>query len=78
MILLAPWSALKTCGHSKRWLQNIARLMRELNGVEMIYPGHGDPGDVALLAWERGYLEKYRNIVASPFGWLHSRRQSAN
>jgi glyoxylase-like metal-dependent hydrolase (beta-lactamase superfamily II) len=52
-------------GHSKRWLKNISRLRRELKGVESIYPGHGDADGVALLDWERGYLEKYRTEVAA-------------
>jgi hypothetical protein len=38
-------------GHSKHWLQNIARLKEELKGVETIYPGHGDAGGVELLDW---------------------------
>lgn len=52
-------------GHSKRWLANIARLTLELKRVDMIYPGHGDPDGIALLSWERGYLERYRGEVAN-------------
>jgi glyoxylase-like metal-dependent hydrolase (beta-lactamase superfamily II) len=64
-VVLDHVHAFMTDGHSKHWLQNIARLKEELKGVEMIYPGHGDAGGVELLEWERGYLKKYRSEVAS-------------
>jgi glyoxylase-like metal-dependent hydrolase (beta-lactamase superfamily II) len=64
-VVLNHVHAFMTDGHSTHWLQNIERLKRELKGVETIYPGHGEAGGLELLAWERGYLERYRSEVAS-------------
>jgi glyoxylase-like metal-dependent hydrolase (beta-lactamase superfamily II) len=64
-VVLDHVHAYMTDGHSKHWLENIARLNRELKGVETVYPGHGDADGVAMLQWERGYLQRYRREVAS-------------
>jgi glyoxylase-like metal-dependent hydrolase (beta-lactamase superfamily II) len=64
-VVLDHVHAYLTDGHSRHWLENIAHLRRALRRVESIYPGHGDADGLALLDWERGYLEKYRTEVAS-------------
>ena len=52
-----------TDGHSTAWLKNIARLEKELRGVDELYPGHGETGGLELLDWERNYLTEYRAAV---------------
>jgi glyoxylase-like metal-dependent hydrolase (beta-lactamase superfamily II) len=52
-------------GHITQWLKNLDRLGTELEGVERIYPGHGDSGGLEMIDWERGYLEEYRQTVAT-------------
>jgi glyoxylase-like metal-dependent hydrolase (beta-lactamase superfamily II) len=52
-----------TDGHSARWLANLERLRRELAGARMLYPGHGEPGGLELLDWQKNYLERYRAEV---------------
>lgn len=49
-----------TDGHSAAWLANLARLEKALAGVRTLYPGHGAPGGVELLAAQRAYLRAYR------------------
>ncbi len=49
-------------GHSGAWLDVLDRLVDELAGVPL-YPGHGTPGDVGLLARQRQYLRIYREAV---------------
>ena len=50
-------------GHTTQWLANLDRLSTALAGTPRVYPGHGDPGGLELLAWERAYLEEYRAAV---------------
>jgi glyoxylase-like metal-dependent hydrolase (beta-lactamase superfamily II) len=52
-----------TDGHSRAWLTSLARLEAELAGARTIYPGHGRPGGLALLATQRRYIEAYRAEV---------------
>ncbi|MBC6456505.1 MBL fold metallo-hydrolase [Actinomadura sp. HBU206391] len=49
-------------GHSGAWLRTLDRLTAELDGVPL-YPGHGVPGDIGLLAEQRRYLLMYRETV---------------
>src|SRR5215470_668258 len=51
-------------GHSTAWLANLDRLGRDLTRAVQIYPGHGQPGGLELLAGQKAYLEKYRAAVA--------------
>jgi glyoxylase-like metal-dependent hydrolase (beta-lactamase superfamily II) len=51
-------------GHSGAWLDALDRLVDELAGLRL-YPGHGAPGDVGLLARQRQYLLMYREAVAN-------------
>ena len=49
-------------GHSGQWLDVLDRLTGELAGLTL-YPGHGAPGDVSLLARQQRYLRTYREKV---------------
>ncbi|TDV44234.1 MBL fold metallo-hydrolase [Actinophytocola oryzae] len=49
-------------GHSARWLTTLDRLVTDLAGLPL-YPGHGAPGDVGLLARQQKYLRAYRDRV---------------
>jgi glyoxylase-like metal-dependent hydrolase (beta-lactamase superfamily II) len=57
-------------GHTGAWLRALDRLERALPAGALLYPGHGAPGDAALIAGERRYLEKVRAEVRrlSPTG----------
>jgi len=50
-------------GHSSAWLAALDVLAGELGGVGTLYPGHGDPGTLAMLAEQRRYLLYYREVV---------------
>ncbi len=50
-------------GHSTAWLAHLALLEEELANVGTVYPGHGLPGGLELLAAQRAYLEAYRAEV---------------
>ena len=52
-------------GHTTEWLASLARLRRDLAGFRTLYPGHGEPGGLALLDWQEGYLQEYRAAVKS-------------
>src|SRR5215471_3543504 len=52
-------------GHSGEWLKKLEPLkskLREL-GVTAVYPGHGEPGGLELIAWTKSYLEAFRKAV---------------
>jgi glyoxylase-like metal-dependent hydrolase (beta-lactamase superfamily II) len=49
-------------GHSGRWLSVLDRLVGELAGLTL-YPGHGAPGDVSVLARQQHYLRTYREAI---------------
>ncbi len=49
-------------GHTSAWLATLDRLTDELAGARL-YPGHGAPGGVGLLADQRRYLLMYRETV---------------
>lgn len=51
-------------GHTTAWRANLTRLSSELADVDSIYPGHGEPGGLELLAWQASYLDVYRGAVA--------------
>jgi glyoxylase-like metal-dependent hydrolase (beta-lactamase superfamily II) len=50
-------------GHTTQWLANLERLRSALAGARVLYPGHGDPGGLELLDWQKSYLENYRGAV---------------
>jgi glyoxylase-like metal-dependent hydrolase (beta-lactamase superfamily II) len=49
-------------GHTGRWLAALDTLTAALDGATL-YPGHGLPGDVGMLADQRRYLMMYRETV---------------
>lgn len=49
-------------GHSGAWLRALDRVASDLAAVPL-YPGHGSPGDIGLLARQRQYLLMYREAV---------------
>lgn len=49
-------------GHTGRWLAALDALTGALAGARL-YPGHGAPGDVGMLADQRRYLMMYRATV---------------
>ncbi len=49
-------------GHTGRWLTALDTLTGALDGAAL-YPGHGTPGDVRMLADQRRYLMMYRETV---------------
>lgn len=51
-----------TDGHSGSWLRALGRVAAELSQTRL-YPGHGSPGDGALLDRQRQYLLMYRETV---------------
>lgn len=52
-------------GHWEEWLENIEALARELPSDTTLRPGHGGPADLGLLAWQRGYIERFIEAVRS-------------
>lgn len=50
-------------GHSIEWLKNIDKLKQELKSISTIYPGHGEPGDLSLLDWQKSYILKYHEVI---------------
>ncbi len=49
-------------GHSGAWLRALDQVAADLATVPL-YPGHGSPGDIGLLARQRQYLLMYREAV---------------
>jgi glyoxylase-like metal-dependent hydrolase (beta-lactamase superfamily II) len=50
-------------GHSGAWLAALDALGGELAGIGTLYPGHGGPADLGLLADQRRYLMYYRELI---------------
>jgi len=55
-------------GHTAAWLANLDRVRGLVAGVPTIHPGHGAPGPVDILGWQREYLTAYRNEVRALAG----------
>jgi glyoxylase-like metal-dependent hydrolase (beta-lactamase superfamily II) len=57
-------------GHTAAWLRALDALDDALPAGTTLYPGHGEPGAVALIAAQRRYLERLRAEIArlSPAG----------
>lgn len=49
-------------GHTGSWLTALDTLVGALDGA-VLYPGHGAPGDVGMLAEQRRYLMMYRETA---------------
>lgn len=56
--------------HTRAWLVTLDALARALPAGTTLYPGHGPPGELALIATQRRYLERLRREVhaLSPAG----------
>ena len=52
-------------GHWESWLTNLDRLSADLPAGVTLLPGHGDRADRGLLAWQRGYIERFVGAVRS-------------
>jgi glyoxylase-like metal-dependent hydrolase (beta-lactamase superfamily II) len=50
-------------GHSAAWLNVLDLMDVELDQVDTVYPGHGDPTGPGLFAEQRRYLLYYREMV---------------
>jgi len=50
-------------GHTGAWLAALDVLGGELAGTGTLYPGHGDPAGLAMLADQRRYLLYYRELI---------------
>jgi glyoxylase-like metal-dependent hydrolase (beta-lactamase superfamily II) len=50
-------------GHSGSWLAALDVLAADLAGVGTLYPGHGSPAGLGVLAEQRRYLMYYRELV---------------
>jgi glyoxylase-like metal-dependent hydrolase (beta-lactamase superfamily II) len=46
-------------GHINAWLSHLQLLQQKLKDVSVLYPGHGLPGGLALLDWQKQYLTTY-------------------
>lgn len=55
-------------GHVNEWLGNLATLERALRDVSTIYPGHGEPGSLEILNWQRNYINTYLSSVKELLG----------
>jgi glyoxylase-like metal-dependent hydrolase (beta-lactamase superfamily II) len=57
-------------GHTAAWLRALDALEEALPAGTTLYPGHGAPGGLSLIASQRGYLERLRAEVGrlSPDG----------
>ncbi|UJR86988.1 MBL fold metallo-hydrolase [Sandaracinus amylolyticus] len=51
-------------GFASQWLAALDRLERELPRDALLYVGHGEPGDRALIAAQRRYVEVFAESVA--------------
>ena len=50
-------------GHWESWLANLDRLSSDLPAGATLLPGHGDRAERGLLAWQRGYIERFVGAV---------------
>ncbi len=55
-------------GSVLKWLANLERMKRELAGMKMLYPGHGDAGDLGILEAQQKYLIAYAESVSAVLG----------
>jgi glyoxylase-like metal-dependent hydrolase (beta-lactamase superfamily II) len=49
--------------HSGDWLDELTALEDDLAGIRTLYPGHGAPAGLGLLADQRRYLMHYREVI---------------
>ena len=51
-------------GFHTQWLDNVARLRRELPAGATLHPGHREPSGIEVLDWQQGYIETLQAAVA--------------
>jgi len=64
-------------GHWKEWLGNIESLAADLRPDAVLHVGHGEPAGLDLLAWQRGYIERFVEAVRSA-DWSNEDRAKAD
>jgi len=71
-----PWLAE---GRSVQWLAQLDRLQQEIPKNWTLYPGHGDSGDITVVAAQRDYIRDFRErtqAVLSSTGLTEEAKQS--
>jgi len=58
-VVLYKVHAYLTDGHTQAWLDHLQELKKSLKDVSLLYPGHGLPGGLELLDWQKQYIESY-------------------
>lgn len=48
-------------GHMVQWLAHLELLQGLLKDASLFYPGHGLPGGIEMLEWQKKYLTTYSN-----------------
>ena len=46
-------------GHTEQWLTHLENLTNDFANIAVLYPGHGLPGGVEMLDWQKRYIEFY-------------------
>jgi glyoxylase-like metal-dependent hydrolase (beta-lactamase superfamily II) len=64
-------------GFAAEWMACLDRLERELVPATVIYPGHGAPGDGALIATQREYVRAFTESVQRHLSADPAPRQAA-
>jgi len=52
-------------GRSQSWLDQLDLVGRRYAEATTVYPGHGGPGDLTLLAQQTAYIREFRDLVAA-------------
>ena len=52
-------------GFWEEWLAHLDTLAADLPSDAVLHPGHGDPAGLALLDWQRRYIERFIEAVRS-------------
>jgi glyoxylase-like metal-dependent hydrolase (beta-lactamase superfamily II) len=60
-------------GYWEDWLAHIQALAAELPPDATLHPGHGKPGGLDLLTWQRGYIERFIDAVHAA-DWIDAER----
>jgi len=50
-------------GFYEQWLQHLSKLEDELPRDAVLHMGHGDPGDLSLIPWQKGYIDAFVGAV---------------
>jgi glyoxylase-like metal-dependent hydrolase (beta-lactamase superfamily II) len=53
-------------GFHEEWLAHFPRLRAELPADVVLYPGHGAPGGLEMLAWQERYIATFLEAVCEP------------